>query len=113
MTAIHSASRDLNLNKKGYLAHFDDWDRGIALALAAADGLTLTDAHWQVIAFMRQYYVANEIPPTPRVVVKAVGPAVSAHVPWTRQQLEDLFPDGGCRQACRIAGLPDYYCAGC
>jgi TusE/DsrC/DsvC family sulfur relay protein len=115
MAAIPSAGRDLNLNlnEKGYLAHFADWDRDTALALAAADGLTLSNAHWQVIEFMRQYYVANEIPPNPRLVVKAVGDAISPHVPWSRKQLDALFPGGGCRQACRIAGLPDYYCSGC
>jgi dissimilatory sulfite reductase related protein len=106
-------NRDLVLNKKGYLEHFEDWDRDIALALAEDDGLTLTDAHWEVILFLRQYYSAHEIPPNPRVIVKAVGHIISVHVPWTRKHLDALFPAGGCAQACRIAGLPDYYCHGC
>lgn len=112
MSPIQVAGRDLNLNKEGCLKRFEDWDRDIALALAAADGLTLADSHWQVIEFLRQYYATHEIPPNPRVIVKAIGHAISPHAPWTRKHLEALFPAGGCRHACRIAGLPTYYCHG-
>ena len=102
-----------HLNKKGYLAHFDAWDRDLALTLAAEEGLKLTECHWRVIAFLRDYYATHEIPPSPRVVIKSIGAAISEHVPCTRRHLEALFPNGGCQQACRIAGLPDYYCHGC
>ena len=106
-------SRGLVLNKKGYLEHFEDWNRDSASAIAEGDGLTLNDAHWQVIAFLREYYSTHEMPPNPRVIVKAIGHSISAHVPWTRKHLDELFPAGGCAQACRIAGLPDYYYHGC
>ncbi|AUB81161.1 TusE/DsrC/DsvC family sulfur relay protein [Candidatus Thiodictyon syntrophicum] len=105
------AGRDLNT--KGHLAHFDHWDEDVALALAEEEGLTLNARHWGVINFLRDYYGAHEMPPTPRVVLKAVGHLISPHVPCTRRHLEFLFPDGGCKQACHIAGLPDYYCHGC
>jgi dissimilatory sulfite reductase related protein len=113
MSALQIADRELSLSKKGYLERFDDWDRAVALALAAEDGLTLNESHWKVIEYLRQYFATHEMPPNPRLVVQAVGDKISAHVPWTRKDLEALFPAGGCRQACRIAGLPDYYCHGC
>ena len=104
---------DSDLNTRGFLARFDEWNHDRAVALAAAEKLTLGDAHWSVISFLRDYYATHEMPPTPRLVIKAVGHLISAHVPFTRRDLEALFPGGGCKQACRIAGLPDYYCHGC
>ena len=114
MSAMQIAGRTgtLELNKRGYLARFKDWDREAALALAAEEGLSLSACHWKVIEFLREYYDTHEIPPSPRVVVKTIGHEISAHVPCTRKHFDALFPKG-CEQACRIAGLPDYYCHGC
>ena len=109
-TTQHAA---IELNKKGFLAHFDDWNQDLAVALAAEMGLTLTDCHWKVINFMRDYYVTHQIPPSSRVVIKSIGEELSAHVHCTRRHFDALFPSGGCKQACRIAGLPDYYLCGC
>ncbi len=113
MSAMQIAGRELELNRKGHLARFDDWDRDVAQAMAEDEGLTLTDCHWSVIGFLRDYYATHEIPPSPRVVVKTIGQEISAHVPCTRKHLDALFPKGGCKQACRIAGLPNYYCHAC
>ncbi|NCA68621.1 MAG: TusE/DsrC/DsvC family sulfur relay protein [Sphingobacteriia bacterium] len=113
MSAMQIAGRHLDVNKHGHLAMFDHWAPDVATALAAEDGLTLTDKHWIIINFLRDYYATHEIPPSPRVVIKTVGDEVSPHLPCTRKQLESLFPNGGCRQACRIAGLPRYYCHSC
>jgi len=113
MSAMQIAGRSLEMNRKGHLTRFEDWDRDLALALAEQEGLTLTECHWKVLTFLRQYYATHEIPPSPRVVVKTIGHELSVHVPCTRKHFDALFPDGGCQQACRIAGLPDYYCHGC
>lgn len=109
MPAMQIAGREFELNRRGHLARFTDWDRGIAEILAEEEGLSLNDCHWDVIRFMRDYYAMHEVPPSPRVVIKGVGQTVSAHVPCTPKHLESLFPRGGCKQACRVAGLPDYY----
>ncbi|NKN31765.1 TusE/DsrC/DsvC family sulfur relay protein [Marichromatium bheemlicum] len=113
MTATQIAGRALEFDKKGHLVHFEDWDRELAEALAEEEGLTLGECHWKVIEFLRAYYAMHEIPPSPKVVIRTIGSEVSAHVPCTRKHLEALFPGGGCKQACRIAGLPRYYCHSC
>jgi tRNA 2-thiouridine synthesizing protein E len=110
MLATETTTRDLQLNRKGHLARFDDWSRDIAEALAEEEGLTLSECHWNVINFLRGYYTTHEIPPSPRVVIKTIGHEISAHVPCTKKHLQSLFPKGGLKQACRIAGLPDCYC---
>jgi TusE/DsrC/DsvC family sulfur relay protein len=113
MTMMQIAGREVQFNKKGHLASFQDWDNELAEILAADDGLDLTDCHWTVINFMREYYAFHEMPPSPKVIVREIGHHVSHHTPCTRKNLEALFPAGGCKQACRIAGLPEYYCHSC
>lgn len=113
MTAMQIAGREIPLNKKGHIARFNDWDNEVAESIAADEGLTLTDCHWTVIGFLRDYYAFHEMPPSPKVIIRAIGHEVSRHGPCTRKNLEGLFPHGGCKQACRIAGLPDYYCHSC
>ena len=113
MTSMQIAGRSLEFNKQGYLAYFDDWDANIAEAMATEEGLALSECHWRVIHFLRDYYDTHEMPPSPKVIIKAIGDAVSAHVPCTRKRLDALFPGGGCKQACRIAGLPRHYCHSC
>jgi len=113
MTAMQVAGREVLFNHKGLLAYFHDWDNELAEALASDQGLTLTECHWTVINFMREYYAFHEIPPSPKVMIRAIGAEVSHHTPCTRKNLDALFPNGGCRQACHIAGLPDFYCHSC
>jgi dissimilatory sulfite reductase related protein len=66
-----------------------------------------------VIQFMRDYYVTHQIPPSPWVVVTSIVDALSAHAPCIHRHFEALFPNGGGKLACRIAGLPDYSLCGC
>ncbi|NEX21059.1 TusE/DsrC/DsvC family sulfur relay protein [Thiorhodococcus mannitoliphagus] len=113
MSTTQIAGRDLQINNHGLLADFDAWAPEIALAMAEEEGLDLSDCHWKVIHFLRDYYATHEMPPSPKVIVKSIGAELSEHVPCTRKHLESLFPDGGCKQACRLAGLPRYYCHSC
>ena len=113
MLSVQVQGRDLALNDKGFLADFAAWDDDVATALAAEDGLELTDCHWSAIRFLREYYHQFEVPPSPRIMIKAVGDKIARGGACTRKSLEGLFPKGGCKQACRIAGLPDHYCHSC
>jgi TusE/DsrC/DsvC family sulfur relay protein len=113
MRSTQIAGRQVQLNLKGHLARFDEWDEDIAIGLAEGEGLTLSECHWVVIGFLRDYYATFEHPPSPRLVVRGIGAQLTLNGPCTRKTLETLFPDGGCKQACRVAGLPDYYCPAC
>jgi len=113
MSAMQIAGRELAVNHKGYLVDFDAWDKEVAEAIAKEEGLTLSECHWAVINFLRDYYGEFEHPPSPRLVIKGIGERLTMNAPCTRKTLEALFPTGGCKPACRIAGLPDYYCHAC
>lgn len=89
----------------GYLLDSSHWNRGFAERTARAEGLDLTDAHWQVIEFLRDYHRRYQLSPPMRVLVKAIAPLLGEPKASSRR-LYQLFPDGPARQACKIAGLP-------
>ena len=113
MPTMQIAHQTLEFNPKGFLVNFERWDREIAEGLATEEGLALTDCHWAVINFLRDYYGEYEHPPSPRLIIQGVGDQLTVNAPCTRKTLDALFPNGGCKQACRLAGLPDYYCHSC
>lgn len=94
----------------GFLADFWAWDEEVAQELAEDDGLQLHECHWVVIRFLREYYSYTLIPPSPREAVRALGRQLAHDGNCALNALQRLFPSGGCRQACLLAGLPDYYC---
>jgi tRNA 2-thiouridine synthesizing protein E len=92
-------------DEEGYLANINDWEPGVATAMAAQDDLTLTDEHWEIINFLREYYEEYQIAPAVRVLTKAVGKKMGADK-GNSKYLYSLFPYGPAKQACRYAGLP-------
>lgn len=112
MHSIQVDGRDIQLNDDGYLVNFEDWDRSVAETLAGIDHLTLTGCHWVAIDYMRDFYRQFEIPPSSRVLLRAVGDQIYENG-CSRKELDRIFPKGGCKQACRLAGLPEAYCHAC
>lgn len=89
----------------GYLLEADFSDEAVQ-AIAAADGVQLTDDHWKVINYLREKYKEDGATPNLRNLIK--GLQEEADMPDADSKtLFDLFPDGGAaKQGCRIAGLP-------
>jgi len=100
-------------SSKGYLKNFDAWNRDIAKNLAKEHNLELTECHWHVIDFLRDYFQEYGIAPEPREVIKKIGKKINPNAPCSRHKLESLFAPGGCKIACQIAGLPRSYCRSC
>jgi tRNA 2-thiouridine synthesizing protein E len=97
-------------NDKGYLLNYDTWDRDFAIGMARDHGLELSDCHWLIIDFLRDYYAQYEIAPDPREIIKKLSKQINPTTPCTKKHLEGLFGEGGCKLACKIAGLPDCHC---
>ena len=108
MPYIDAGDRSIELNNDGFLVHFNDWNKEVATALADRENLRLAHCHWEAIRYLRDFYSEFETNPSPRKVVKSVGERLTAGK-CTTKTLDEIFPQGGCRQACRIAGLPHYY----
>ncbi len=105
MRKLRVGSRDIDVDKEGYLCNLDDWSEEFARALAAEEGLTLSDAHWQVIRFLREHYQEHRVQAQVRVMIRHFsalwGPQQGSNV-----ALHELFPMGGPqKQGNRLAGL--------
>jgi tRNA 2-thiouridine synthesizing protein E len=97
--------RDVLTDSEGYLKNLDDWSEDFARALADAEELTLTDAHWEVIRFLRDYYQEHGVQAQVRAMIQhfrvAWGPEKGSN-----HHLHDMFPRGGPqKQGNRLAGL--------
>lgn len=109
MVVVEMRGRSIAFNRMGFMADFWSWDEEIATELAEEDGLTLHEQHWAVIRFLREYYSHTLIPPPPQETVRVLGRQLAHCGANSVEALKRLFPKGGCRQACLLAGLPDYY----
>ena len=90
---------------EGYLINSEDWSIVVAEYLAKEEGVAMTDAHWEVVNFLREYYEEYKIAPMIKILVKAIGKRLGPDKGNTKY-LYELYPDGPARQANKIAGLP-------
>ena len=95
----------LETDPNGYLLKLDDWSESVAESIASDEKISLSNDHWQVVNFLRNYYKEYGISPNVRTLVKLLGKEFGDDVGNTRH-LYLLFPNGPSRQGCRIAGLP-------
>lgn len=85
-------------DEDGFLRNPLDWDEDLAVQLALNDGLDeLTEAHWRVIGYLREHYLAHHtLPPM-------------SYLEWLfdlpAHEGRQLF--SGMREAWRVAGLPN------
>ena len=74
------------LDRYGFLANRAEWNEAVANWLAESDGVALTDAHWEIILFMREYYVRYNHLPNARLfgqaLKKQLGPEKGASGRW-------------------------------
>jgi tRNA 2-thiouridine synthesizing protein E len=89
---------------EGYLVDPAQWSERVADELARQEGIVLSDEHWVVIRFMREYYEQHQVAPDARHVMKRLAAHKGAGKAG-RNDLFVLFPYGYVKQACKIAGM--------
>ena len=92
-------------DEEGYLANLNEWTPDVATAMAKDEDVELTENHWEVINFLREYYEEYQIAPAVRVLTKAIGKKLGPDK-GNSKYLYELFPYGPGKQACKYAGLP-------
>jgi dissimilatory sulfite reductase related protein len=105
MAVIEHNGKSLETDHEGYLQNLEDWEPSVAELMAEHDGIELSDNHWEVINFLREYYHEYKIAPAIRILTKAMAKKLGREKGNTRY-LYQLFPQGPAKQACRYAGLP-------
>ncbi len=105
MASFDFQGRAIEIDDDGYLVNLGDWVPEMAQSLADQDGIKLTEAHWEVINFLRDYYAKYQIAPMIKILVKELGKAMGPEKGNTKY-LYELYPGGPAKQACKYAGLP-------
>jgi tRNA 2-thiouridine synthesizing protein E len=97
--------KTIDTDDDGYLTDLDSWTENVANYIADQEGVDMTDAHWEVVNFLRGYYQEYNIAPAIKILIKEMkkmfGPEKG-----NSAYLYDLYPAGPALQACKIAGLP-------
>ena len=93
------------IDSQGYLLDHTLWQEKLATVMASKDEFELTEAHWEVIKFVRQFYLTYNTSPAIRALTKAMKAEFGEEKASSRY-LCKLFPDGPAKQATKYAGLP-------
>ena len=103
--ALEINGQTIETDEEGYLEDLSDWTPEIATAMALAEDVDLSEDHWGIINFLREYYEEYQIAPAVRLLTKAVGKKMGKDK-GNSKYLYSLFPYGPGKQACKYAGLP-------
>ena len=100
MAVIDVNGKQIEINEEGFLLKPEEWDEEVAKGLAKAEeGLEeLSDDHWAVINYIREYYLEKNLAPMVRKMCKTTG--------FQLKYIFELFPSGPAKGACKLAGLP-------
>jgi tRNA 2-thiouridine synthesizing protein E len=99
MAIINLAGKAYEVDEDGFLQELDKWHSDFASAYAKEEGIegNLTDEHWKVINYLRDYYAKFGIAPMIRKLCKETG--------FDLKKIYELFPSGPAKGACKLAGL--------
>jgi len=105
MAMVDIAGKSVEVDEEGYLVNLADWDEDVAAYLAQEEKVEMSENHWEVVNFLREYYSEYQIAPAIRVLTKAIAKKLGPDK-GNNKYLYELFPYGPAKQACKIAGLP-------
>lgn len=87
----------LKFDADGFMQEADAWTPEIAKALAAREGMELTERHWVVLNYCRAEFKSKGDAPTLRNITK--------NTDVSTKEIYALFPGGPGKLAAKIAGL--------
>ena len=96
---------EIETDSDGYLKETTQWNEAMAEVIAGQEGITLSVEHWEVVRFVREFYLEFNTSPAIRMLVKAMANKFGEEKGNSRY-LYRLFPKGPAKQATKIAGLP-------
>ncbi len=98
MPILKANNLEIAVNEDGFMETPEEWNEAAALALASTEGLnSLSEDHWKVIHYLREYYQQYQVAPMIRRLCKETGLSL--------KEINVLFPSGPAKGACKVAGL--------
>ncbi|MGF1615737.1 MAG: TusE/DsrC/DsvC family sulfur relay protein [Gammaproteobacteria bacterium] len=107
--AIQARGRTIETDEEGFLVDRTQWNKDVAVGLAHDEQLDMSETHWGLVDYVRQYYAEHQVHPTMHMLVKSLGKVSGTAVEGERAYvnfLYQLFPNDPIRQLCKISGLP-------
>ena len=99
MAKVTLGGKELEIDEDGFIQDPDEWDDGVAADLAKTEHVEeMTDEHWNIVRYIRDYYMKFQIAPMIRKLCKETG--------CDLKHMYELFPSGPAKGACKVAGLP-------
>jgi tRNA 2-thiouridine synthesizing protein E len=99
MAEFQAGDQVVEIDEDGFIQEPEKWNEIVAAALGKTEGVDeLTEDHWKVVNFLRDYYLEFGVAPMIRKLCKSTG--------FKLNQIYELFPSGPAKGACKIAGLP-------
>ena len=99
MAEFQAGDQVIEVDEDGFIQVPEVWNEVVAKALGATEGVDdLTEEHWKVVNFLREYYLEFGVAPMIRKLCKSTGFKLS--------EIYEMFPSGPAKGACKIAGLP-------
>ena len=97
--------KTVEMTENGYLANLEDWSEAVAEAIAKADGIEMSEKHWDIIKYLRdEHYNNGGNEPNERTIIKDMGKVWGSKP--TSKDMYTLFPEMPSKQGRKIAGLP-------
>jgi len=88
----------IEVDEDGFIQKPEEWNEEVAKALASTEDVqVMTEDHWKVIYYLRDYYKKYGIAPMIRKLCKETG--------FSLKEIYELFPSGPAKGACKVAGL--------
>ena len=105
MNMLSFEGKEIETDNDGYLKESSQWSEALAEKIAENEGITLSPEHWEVVRFVREFYLEFNTSPAIRMLVKSMANKFGEEKGNSRY-LYRLFPKGPAKQATKIAGLP-------
>lgn len=65
--------KEIETDSHGYLKNSNEWSEDMVPTLAKIEEIELTEQHWEIIRFVRQFYLEFNTSPAIRMLVKALA----------------------------------------
>ena len=102
--ALEVKGKTVETTDNGFLVDPNDWDEDVARALAAGEGVEMTDQHWDIVRYLRdEHFNNNGNEPNERTILKDMGKKWGSKP--TSKDMYGLFPQMPSKQGRKIAGL--------
>ena len=99
MSFLDVNGQQIELDEDGFMCDPSLWSEDIVKVFGKLEDVDeITEDHWKVINYLRDYYLKFGIAPMIRKLCKETG--------FTLKEIYELFPSGPAKGACKLAGLP-------